>query len=123
MFALVMGTPSLVYANRVNNMNLFFLTGLPGGLIYVLLCLRKCGLCLSWDEPLLSCCINVLLRAPGILWSCACLVISGGVGLPSWVMGLQLGLSSANAIGYAHLSYTRCRMYRRSAARSLRRLI
>lgn len=107
LFALIMGTPSYLYANRVNNMMLFFLSGLPGSVIYLVIVFRRLGY-FTLNERCISYYINVYLRTPGILWTCACVLLHGVDGsVPVAILMLQVALSSTNAIYYALQSKAR----------------
>lgn len=118
LFALVLGVPSYVYARRITNTMLFFLSGLPGGLIYALVALRRLHPSMfgAYDEPRVSLYINLLCRAPGILWASICQTLHFFVGedesarsIPVVVLFMQVSLSSCNAVFYTQQSWSRCR--------------
>ena len=110
-FVLLLGTPSYVYAHPITNMMLFFLSGVPGGLIYALVALRRCGIARSWDEPRFSARVNLLLRAPGVLWGTTCLLLATTrpCDVPTPVLAMQLVLPVCNAVYYARQSLERVR--------------
>ena len=94
----------------LGNCNLFFICGLPGGLIYILLIMQKCGMFLTIDEPRFSAFINVLFRCPGILFSSLLLTqntISGVCTAPILCVIIQVSLGCFNALYYAHQSIER----------------
>ena len=111
-FALVMGLPSYIFARRITNVMLFFLSGFPGGLIYVLLFCRRLGVLVEWNEPRVSVCVNCLVRAPGMLWACTCVFLAdNATAVPLVVLAIQVSLSASNAIFYATQSWTRYNRY------------
>lgn len=108
LFALLLGVPSYIHARRITNAMLFFLSGLPGALIYALVALRRVGICRAWDEPRFSLAVNTGLRAPGILCGVACVLAQPHVaGVPRVVLAMQVGLPALNAIYYTHQSWRR----------------
>lgn len=58
------------YPNNITSLGLFFMCGLPGGLIYVLLTLHKVGLISKTTVKRSSKHINMWIRAPGIVVTC-----------------------------------------------------
>lgn len=120
-FAGVLGVPSLLYPVHATSAMLVFLSGLPGGLIYLLITARRCGFLLRVDEPLASALINLFLRSAGIL---TCLVqyartlhaSPATAPLPPWIVRvLQFSLSSFNAAYYTSQSVERYRRKVREA--------
>lgn len=105
LFALVMGLPSYIYARRITNVMLFFLSGFPGGLIYTLLTARRLGQGRWIHEPKASFCINAFIRAPGMLWAAGCALQYSNV--PVMLLGVQITLSVCNALFYTWQSYER----------------
>ena len=106
-YAAVLGVPSYAYAVAGTNAMLFFLSGLPGMLIYLLVALRRCGWCVTWNEPVISACINVGLRAPGTLFVAVRYARALPAHVPSWACTMQLVLPLVNALYYTHQSVTR----------------
>lgn len=106
-FAFVLGVPSYVYSTTATAAMLVFLSGLPGGLIYALVALRRCGR-LAWvPEPRFSAAVNLGLRAPGILWVTARVLLIEPRIVPLWVWWMQLVLPVINAVYYGHQSAVR----------------
>lgn len=94
----------------LGNFQLFFISGLPGGLIYALLAFQKCGYFLHVHEPTFSAKMNVFIRMPGVLIANICLfycMIHEFYSAPLWALVIQLIFSPFNAIYYAHQSMTR----------------
>jgi len=94
----------------IGNCNLFFICGLPGFLIYLVLILHKCGMFLTIDEPRFSAFVNVLFRCPGIILSSMVLLqntISGVCTAPIIAIVIQISLGCFNALYYAHQSIER----------------
>ena len=112
LYALLLGVPCCLYATEVVHAMLFFLSGLPGGILYAVIALRRWG-CVTWNEPRLSAWINCGLRAPGVL---VCLVQyarllarEGSHGVPWLVVAMQMVLPVVNAVYYTHQSLVRYR--------------
>ncbi len=110
-FATLLPIPGYIYDwGTVSNCNLFFICGLPGGLIYALLTLQKCGYLLKYKEPYVSMIINVCLRCPGIIVSSMVLsynLWNGNVNVPLPFTILQIVLCPFNAVYYSHQSIKR----------------
>ena len=104
-FVALLGTPSDLWARPATNVMLFFLSGLPGGLIYILLAARRMGHGRWISEPSVSFFINLTIRAPGMLWAACCALRH--VNVPLVVLGLQITLSVGNALFYTWQSFTR----------------
>jgi hypothetical protein len=111
-FATLLPVPGYIYDwGTISNCNLFFICGLPGGMIYALLTLQKCGYLLKLNEPYFSMVINVFLRCPGIL---ACSIVlsynlwNGNVNVPLPFTIIQILLCPFNAIYYTNQSIRRC---------------
>lgn len=110
-FALVMGVPSLLYANEAVNAMLFAVTGVPGAIIYMVVVLRR----RMWpflNERSISAFVNTSMRAPLVL----CIDVAYLTGLymstterhpPWWVVVLQVGLSATNAVVYTRQACVR----------------
>lgn len=110
LFAFVLGGPSWVYATSPVLATLWFLSGVPGGVLYGVIVLRRWGW-VDWHEPTWSLWINAALRLPGVV---VCLVqlarllaAHGASGLPVWVMAMQFLLPAANAAYYTWQSVGR----------------
>lgn len=115
LFVTLLALPGCAYEwGALGNAQLFFLCGLPGGLVYALLAAQRLGHCPRVREPVVSALLNALVRAPGTL---ACtLTLATGLrrGLwpgdaPAWAVALQLTLAPANAVYYAWQSVDRAR--------------
>jgi hypothetical protein len=106
-YAAILGAPSYVYATAGTNAMLFFLTGVPGMLIYALVALRRCGRCVSWNEPVLSAYVNLGLRAPGICWCAWRYARAPPAWVPAWAVVMQVGLPMLNAVYYSQQSVRR----------------
>lgn len=107
LFVLIMGLPSVLYANDAVNAMLFAISGVPGAIIYTAILLRRLG-CTNVSEPRVSALVNVLLRLPLVMWMNAC-YLSTVARPPLPVVVMQVFLSSANAIGYSLQALARAR--------------
>ena len=99
-FVPALGFPGQVYRwGSLGNMMAFFISGLPGGLDYLLLGCQKLGLVDHLFEKQASANLNTWLRVPGILFTSTLLyqatllgnhasVQEGGP--PSWALALQI---------------------------------
>ena len=76
-FVLILGTPAYMYTRRVTNCMLFFISGVPGAIIYAFIALRRCNVFpfTKWDEPKLSLYVNLFFRTPGVLLTCYFIII------------------------------------------------
>lgn len=109
MFALVMGVPSLIYANDAVNAMLFAISGLPGAIIYTVIVLRRLGLT-HISEPRASTNVNLLLRAPLVVWINAAYLSTPTFSRPpALVVFIQVFLSTFNAFGYSLQALIRVR--------------
>ena len=110
-FVTLLPVPGYIYDwGIISNCNLFFICGLPGGLIYTLLTLQKCGYLLKWNEPYLSMVINTTIRCPGILASSIILffhMYNNRLNVPIQFIIIQLLLCPINAIYYSRQSIKR----------------
>lgn len=97
----------------LGNAQLFWICGLPGGLLYGLLAAQRCNRLAFLSEPKVSAWINVVLRCPGILlcsWSMVYSLVNGALPeAPVWAITLQLILGPINAVYYAVQSVQRAR--------------
>jgi hypothetical protein len=110
LFALLLGLPSYAHARRITNAMLFFLSGLPGALLYALVALRRVGIGRGIDEPRVSLLVNAGLRAPGILGGVLCVLAQPhAAGVPRPVLAMQIALPTLNAVYYTHQSWRRVR--------------
>jgi hypothetical protein len=119
LFCSLLTLPGYYYEWGVlGNFGLFFICGLPGGLIYLLLFLQKIGFLVYIREPVFSAYINTFVRAPGILIANFIILISllrGSVyHSPLWAMLIQLIFGPFNAIYYANQSIKRANRYVKS---------
>lgn len=109
MFALVMGVPSLIYANDAVNAMLFSISGLPGAIIYTVVVLRRSGLT-QISEPHVSAVVNLLLRTPLVVWiNMTYLSTPTFSRPPTLVVFAQVFLSTCNALGYSLQALVRAR--------------
>lgn len=108
-FVLVMGVPSLMYANDAVNAMLFAISGVPGAIIYTVIVLRRLG----WtniSEPRVSALVNLLLRLPLVVWINASYLSTPTFSRPpAFVVFTQVFLSTSNAIGYSLQALVRVR--------------
>ena len=121
LFVVILGVPSYMYVRPITNWMLFFLNGLPGGLIYSLIALRRCGWMTTWDEPLFSAAVNLLLRAPGVFLGILCLALGmthSSHLVPTPVLAMQIILPFGNVVYYAHQSVVRMQQRRRRGGKS-----
>lgn len=111
LFALGLGLPSWMFATDAVHAMLWFLSGVPGAIIYTVIFLRRRG-AVEWNEPVISACVNVGLRAPGVV---VCLIQfmrlvlrDAARRIPWWVVMMQISLPTLNAVYYTHQSIRRC---------------
>ena len=93
----------------IGNIQLFFICGFPGGVIYLVLFLQKTS-SLYLNEPKISAIMNVCCRMPGVLIANGLLVHAyrnDHVSPPLWAFLLQVVLAPMNSIYYARQSYKR----------------
>lgn len=109
MFALVMGVPSILYANEAVNAMLFAISGIPGAIIYTVIVSRRLG----WtrvSEPRVSVLVNLFVRLPLVVWINASYLSTPTVlRPPAPVVFTQVFLSTSNAIGYSLQALVRAR--------------
>lgn len=126
LFLPMIGVPGLLYGwGKCGDVQLFFMCGVPGAILYLLLTARRCGWLTGVDEPLVSCAVNLLVRMPGGLFAWYLLARSIFASLPTssepaialdppaWALLLQFTLSPINSIGYAVQSLRRLRRRKR----------
>ncbi len=109
MFALVMGVPSIMYANDAVNAMLFAISGVPGAIIYTVIVMRRLG----WthiSEPRISALVNLCFRLPlVILINASYLATPAFSRPPAPVVFTQVCLSTSNAVGYSLQALVRAR--------------
>lgn len=109
LFALVMGVPSMMYANDAVNAMLFAISGMPGAIIYTVIMLRRFG----WtriSEPRVSALVNLFFRLPLVVCINAIyLSVPSFSRPPAPVVLTQVFLSTSNAIGYSLQALVRAR--------------
>lgn len=110
-FIPTIGIPGYVYDwGAVGNLQLFFICGVPGALIYAIIIIQRTT---NWrfDEPRISATVNIFLRAPGIFVSVFMLTVAVAVNrainAPWWAVIAQVTLSPLNAVFYAYQSWER----------------
>lgn len=113
LFALIMGVPSVLYVNDAVNAMLFAVCGAPGALIYLTVVYKR-EVDPNVDEPRVSAAVNLLLRAPLVLgvntaYARALRAFPDVRAPPAWAVGVQILLSTGNALYYAWQSWTRLR--------------
>ena len=120
LFAAILGAMTASYPSRASNAMLFFLSGLPGALIYTLLVARRCNRLRHIHEPIFSAGVNVFIRLVGIL-HCLVQFIASVNALPidarppTVIAILQCLLCLGNGVYYTHQSVTRAFRRRRNA--------
>lgn len=101
--------PGLLYDwKNIGNVQLFFICGIPGAIIYITLILNKTT---RWNvnEPLITALVNSVLRMPGILFANYILFTQHHtLSAPAWAIWAQLLLAPTNAVYY---TYTAIRRY------------
>jgi len=111
LFLPLIGVPGLLWEwGPIGEVQLFFLCGLPGLLIYSFLVLKRYFPSLSPYEPAFSAAVNCLLRAPGALIAPLLLLRATWreeISPPRLAVAAQLLLAPANGIGYAVQSLNR----------------
>jgi len=101
-FIPTLGFPGQVYRwGPLANWQAFFISGLPGGIDYLLLGLVKLGILDHMVEKRMNANLNTWVRSPGIL--CACVLLYQAVLLdmhvvPRWALYLQSVLPAYNAL-------------------------
>ena len=115
-FMPTIAVPGLLYNwGALQNCLVFFICGLPGGVTYALLALRKSGRCVHVDEKRVTANLNIWIRCPGVLF---CITVAyqaaiyGNHAVPMWAMLLQLTLTPLNAMYYAKQSVFNYAMHR-----------
>lgn len=115
LFATFLAIPGYYYEwGILRNCNLFFICGLPGGLIYALLALQKCGYLLSIPEQYFSLLMNGFIRCPGCLFSSFLLFkcfIENSYEANCIAFIIQLVLTPYNAVYYTIQSIKRATRY------------
>lgn len=111
-FIPTIGIPGAIYDwGHIGNLQLFFICGLPGFLIYLSILWNRHAT-RRVNEPLVSVLVNIFLRAPGILVSNAILldaVCNSKIHPPLWAAAFQLTLAPTNGVYYAYESFKRYR--------------
>jgi hypothetical protein len=115
-FVPTIAVPGLLYDWRnLGNAQLFFMCGLPGAVLYAVVVARRASPAArrALPEARISAAVNVGVRAPGVLLSCARLLRAHRAGalpgVPTPFVLLQLALAPANALYYAHEAVARAR--------------
>jgi len=102
LFIPTLGLPGqLLQWGPLANWQAFFISGLPGGVDYLLLALVKLGRLPPMTEKRVNANLNTWLRAPGILVATVLLyqaLLLGNHVVPPWAVGLQLVLPAYNAL-------------------------
>lgn len=111
LFVPTIGAPGYMYEwGGFGNLQLFFICGFPGAVIYSVLVLQRVHN-VRLREPVVSAWMNVTLRAPGILVSNVLLLhayANGSIDSPPLLfVGLQLVLAPTNGIYYAKQAWSR----------------
>ena len=76
LFVPIIGGMNFLYPNgAVANILSFFISGLPGGVSYLLLAMVKSGHVSAFSEKRISCSINTWLRGPGICAFCTICIL------------------------------------------------
>ena len=112
LFAGIMGSLTASFPSHASNAALFFMSGLPGGLIYSLLVARRCGHFRFVNEPLFSAIVNIFARLLGIVVCLICFVYgllseSQARQTPLSIGVLQFVLCLGNGLYYTHQSVVR----------------
>lgn len=116
-FAGLMGGLTTTYPSRASNACLFFLSGLPGALLYTFLVARRCGRLRHLNEPAVSAAIHAGPRLLGILVCSGAFLVSPAPSRPPFHLA-QFLLCAGNGVYYAHQSVRRALRGRRSRASS-----
>jgi hypothetical protein len=88
---------------RVTNSLLFFITGLPGGITYVMLVLVKLGKLKSLTEKSASAWINTWIRTPGLTWFSSVILVNlmySNMHVPVWAALMCICLAFLNGTYY-----------------------
>ena len=104
LFVPLLGFPGqLLPWGAVEPAGAFFISGLPGGISYLLLGLQKLGLLESIVEKRVTANLNTWVRTPGILFTCFVIyqgMLYGRHTLPLWAVLVQSILPGFNALYY-----------------------
>ena len=104
LFVPLLGFPGQVLPwGAVEPAGAFFISGLPGGVSYLLLGLQKLGLLESIVEKRVTANLNTWVRTPGILFTCFVIyqgMLYGRHTLPLWAVLVQSVLPAFNALYY-----------------------
>lgn len=112
-FVLPMGVPTIAFPTHASNAALFFLCGLPGLALYLMLLCRRSGhrIARALNEPLISASLNIFLRTPGVIvcvhnylfgWN-----VTASPAVPFFACLLQSSIALANVFYYTKQSVER----------------
>ncbi len=91
----------MFYYGPVVNAILFFVTGVPGGISYLLLVLVRSGRMAAMREKELSASINTWLRTPGLVFVATvmyCCMAHGQILTPTWAAVVPALLAATNGL-------------------------
>lgn len=110
-FLPTIGIPGYVYDwGDVGNLQLFFICGVPGMVIYATIVHNRINPNRTLPEPFVSFVVNVFLRTPGILVANALLfhaLRNRFLSPPVWASCIQMILAPTNAVYYGWQSLSR----------------
>ena len=116
-FLPTIGVPGYLYEwGGIGNLQLFFICGLPGMVLYYVLIMKRTRS--NFDpnlEPALTAYLNVWVRMPGVLIANFLLLyafFNGFVNPPVWAFLCQVVLAPVNAIYYARQAWFRYENFR-----------
>ena len=114
----------LLSAGSITNLVMFFMTGLPGGLTYLMLVLVKLGVMASIREKEISADINTYLRSPALVYcgtSMLASAVQGASRPPIWIVFVCGLVTIFNGIYYGRMAqdnYTENRVQQQFESRN-----
>ena len=108
LFIPTIGIPGQLFSwGALGNFQAFFISGLPGGIDYMLLGFCKLGMLSPITEKRVNANLNIWIRVPGVLTSTflLCMALkSESHNVPLWALMLQLFLPPYNCLYFAKQS-------------------
>lgn len=92
------------FTGHIINLMIFFICGLPGGIDYYLLSLKKYGMIDSMTEKYYNTILNMWIRVPGMLYTCFLAYINmilGTIDYHPFMICLMIVLNAGNALFFA----------------------
>lgn len=102
-----------------SSLAVIFINGLPGALLYIVVCITRFQKRRNGYEPLITCIVNAVVRCPGILVANYHLWHNVPENVPYCFVAIQLILSPTNAIYYTILATRRWKRVRDTSVTSM----